>query len=122
MVVNSEATTSTSYTDLATNDEINGGVTLSADATLIIKYQATIELPSGVTPETASNRLTIDGSTVAATEDSFRVGIEGGRIVSTCVHKAMFTAGNHTFKVQHKTLNGSSVAWAQRLLEVYQQS
>lgn len=113
-VVASGSTSSTSYVDLVPHDELI--FTLTTASNVLIEYQCQIVLPSAlVSPEVGYNRLIVNGATEG--ESSFESGLHASVLAGNLQRKIGLGAGSHTIEVEHKTFNGTSVTWQQRMLK-----
>ncbi len=111
-----EATTSTSYTDLATLDSVT--FTLTATTNVVIEYRSYESLNFAATGAT-ENIVNIDGSDVSGT-DTAESPPASPNYVGSCQYVTSLAAGAHTVKIRHRVdpgVGGSGV-WLRRMLVV----
>ena len=111
-----EATTSTSYANLATTTE----VTVTTGTKALISIAANIETVSGAEPFVS---FAVSGATtVAATDDYSGFCFNGAASMQVTSGRAIvltgLTAGSNTFTLKYRSVSGASVTFRRRTISV----
>ena len=113
-IATSQATTSTSYTDLAT---VGPAVTITTGTSAYVKIQT-------LGANTVANRqfmsFAVSGATTIAASSTYEIAPTLTTISPLTLEFVVtgLTAGSNTFTAKYKSLDGNSIAFAKRLIKV----